>query len=199
MAIQYDLRKNHLVDGPDVHRAQVIRSRTIHFDNLVNEIADMGNTLTAVDIRGVIIALDHLIGNALAKGENVILPFCSFASSIRGNFNGRNDDFDPERHAVHPVIKAGVSLRKLYRNGIVLEKVRHAVLGREIDSFIDRNTGSVNSVVTPGGMGELIGYGLKFDQDDTAQGIFFVSEDNMGYLPFRRNWRPERITLRFVS
>lgn len=140
MAIQYDLRKNHLVDGPDVYRAQVIRSRTIHFDDLVNEIADMGNTLTAVDIRGVIIALDHLIGNALAKGENVILPFCTLTSSIRGNFNGRNDDFDPERHTVHPVIKAGVSLRRLYRNGIVLEKVRHAVLGREIDSFIDRNT-----------------------------------------------------------
>lgn len=181
MTIRYDLRKNSLVDEPNVYRGQIIRGRTVHLNELVAEIAGMGNTLTEIDVRGVITALDQLICKALAKSENVILPFCSFTSGIKGKFNGRDDEYDDTRHKIHPVIKAGSSLRQLFRKDVTLEKVRTEVLKSTIDTFIDINSGSVNSLVTPGGMGEFRGYNLKFEQSDTTQGIFFIAEDTSEY------------------
>ena len=39
------------------------------------------------------------------------------------------------------------------------------------------NSEARNSVLTPGGMGELVGHRLKVDPADDAQGVFFVTED----------------------
>ena len=43
--------------------------------------------------------------------------------------------------------------------------------------YVDLNSGERNGPLTPGGMGQIIGHRLKFDPDDTAQGIFFIAED----------------------
>jgi len=39
------------------------------------------------------------------------------------------------------------------------------------------NTGERNSVLTPGGMGQLVGHRFKFDPADPEQGVFFVAPD----------------------
>ena len=41
-------------------------------------------------------------------------------------------------------------------------------------NYTDLNSGEVNSVLTPGGMGRVTGYRLKFDPTDPEQGIFFM-------------------------
>ena len=43
--------------------------------------------------------------------------------------------------------------------------------------FTDVNTGERDSLLTPGGMAQVVGHRLKFDPADAAQGISFVAED----------------------
>ena len=43
--------------------------------------------------------------------------------------------------------------------------------------YTDINTGERNSVLTPGGMGQLVGHRLKFDPADPEQGVFFMAPD----------------------
>lgn len=40
----------------------------------------------------------------------------------------------------------------------------------------DINSGERNSVLIPGGMGQVVGHRLKFDPADANQGVFFVAE-----------------------
>ncbi len=42
--------------------------------------------------------------------------------------------------------------------------------------YTDVNSGERNSVLTPGGMGRVVGHRFKFDPADANQGIFFVAE-----------------------
>ncbi|MBD3250941.1 DUF4469 domain-containing protein, partial [Candidatus Uhrbacteria bacterium] len=44
-------------------------------------------------------------------------------------------------------------------------------------AYIDLNTGARDGMLTPGGLGQVTGYRLKFDPADVGQGIFFVAED----------------------
>ena len=41
--------------------------------------------------------------------------------------------------------------------------------------YTDVNSGERNGVLTPGGMGRLVGHRLKFDPADVNQGVFFVA------------------------
>jgi hypothetical protein len=43
--------------------------------------------------------------------------------------------------------------------------------------YIDINTGERNSVLTPGGMGQVAGHRLKFGPADPEQGVFFMAPD----------------------
>jgi hypothetical protein len=41
--------------------------------------------------------------------------------------------------------------------------------------YTDLNSGELNRRITPGGMGQLTGYRLRFDPADPEQGIFFIN------------------------
>ena len=43
--------------------------------------------------------------------------------------------------------------------------------------YIDLNSGATNSVLTPGGLGLLLGYRLRFEVSDPAQGIVFLDPE----------------------
>ncbi len=43
--------------------------------------------------------------------------------------------------------------------------------------LLDVNSKNVNGALTPGGLCNLFGSGLKFDETDPSQGIFVISED----------------------
>ncbi len=51
-------------------------------------------------------------------------------------------------------------------------------------TFIDAINGNTNKTATPGILGKLEGSNLKFDPNDTRQGVFFISSDD-NHLKFR--------------
>jgi hypothetical protein len=45
-----------------------------------------------------------------------------------------------------------------------------------LQEFTDINTGTTNSILTPGGIGQLIGSELKFDPANVTEGLYLVNE-----------------------
>ncbi len=174
MSIHYSLVKNDLVDEPNVYRAKTSQISAVSQDDVVKFITNMGSTLTEIDIRGVLEGFNKVVQDLLGQGISINLPFANFSSSIRGKFIGSTDSYDKSRHTVRAMVNPGRDLKLFYKNGIQVEKIRAGTLGPELLNYIDKVTGSINSYITPGGLGVVQGYMLKFDPDDKEQGIFFV-------------------------
>jgi hypothetical protein len=71
---------------------------------------------------------------------------------------------------VRPVVSAGQRFRKAVQSQAQAAKGERVVPRPNPVEFTDVNTGERNSVLTPGGMAQVIGYRLKFDPADAAQG-----------------------------
>ena len=76
------------------------------------------------------------------------------------------------------MVNAGKELHDLYRKGMSTQKVKAKSIIPNLESFRDVNSGNIDSLITPHGMGEISGYRLKVDPDDPSQGVFFTDSDN---------------------
>jgi len=118
------------------------------------------------------------IENLVLAGMNVNTPLANYGASIKGVFNGPADSYDPGRHQVVGTVSPGKRFRKAIRERAQAAK-GEALKPRPnpVDAErADVNSGTTNSVLTPNGMGQLVGHRLKFDPADAAQGIFFIAE-----------------------
>lgn len=58
-----------------------------------------------------------------------------------------------------------------------VEKVLQTIAAPAIIEFTDVNTQNNNSVLTPGGIAQVIGEELKFNPANAAEGIYFIATD----------------------
>ncbi len=177
MSIKYVLAPNNLTADPDDFTAIVRSSGSLDEDAIIEAIIGMGSTVTRADIVSVLADLYTAIEKGLLAGKNVLLPIANFSLSIQGVFNGVGDVFDPTRHRVNVVIRPGQRLRRTIAKQAEPEKIDRVLSNPLPVTFTDLNSGTRNSTLTPGGMGQLEGHRLKFQADDPAQGIFFIHED----------------------
>jgi hypothetical protein len=118
-------------------------------------------------------AIEYLV----LDGKHVNTPLANFGVSIKGVFNGKGDTFDPARHRLKATVSAGKRLRRTIPDrGRTIQEEAHLPAPNP-EEYNDVNTGKRNGVLTPGGMGQVVGYRLKFDPADASQGIFFVASD----------------------
>lgn len=177
MPIEYVLRENRLTAEPGDYMAMVRPTRTADYEEVTDRILERESTVGKADILSVFQNYLVSIINILAEGANVNLPFANFSCSIKGTFNGPDDSFDPNRHQVVINITAGKELRNAFRERVTVLKQETVVPTPNLLEYTDFNTGERNSIITPGGMGQINGHRLKFDVTDPAQGIFFVASD----------------------
>ena len=90
-------------------------------------------------------------------------------------YDGQADGYDPSRHQIAPKVTAGKRYRKAIKEQAQAAK-QEAVKPKPLE-YTDINTGERNSVLSPGGMGQVIGHRLKFDPADPEQGFFFMAPD----------------------
>ena len=131
--------------------------------------------MTRPDIVSVMEDFFTAVENMVLEGVNVNTPSANYRASIKGIFDGQADDYDPSRHQVKAVASPGRRYRKAIRDRAQVVK-QEAVRPRPNPlEYADINSGERNSVLTPGGMGRLVGHRLKFDPADANQGIFFTA------------------------
>jgi hypothetical protein len=129
------------------------------------------------DVLSFIEDLNRAIESLLLDGLNVCTPSANYRVSIRGHFEGPQDSFDPERHQLVARISPGADLKTALKGPIKVSK-RPAVPHGPIPlTYTDVLSDTRNQLLTPGGIGQLTGYRLKFDRQDPEQGVFFLATD----------------------
>lgn len=176
MPIYYSLQENRLTPDPNDYMAMVSPSRSVELDGVIERMVERGSTVTRADILSVLEDFQRALESLLAEGANVNLPFANFSSSIRSVFDSATDNFDANRHQLSAAVTPGQQLREAYRRNITAVKQETITPAPNLLEYLDFNSGERNSIVTPGGMGQICGHRLKFDASDAQQGIFFLGE-----------------------
>ncbi len=173
--LKYSLRENLLTPAPDDYMAQVTDTRSYSLEEIIDLMMDKGSTLTRADVAAVLQVYGEVCSSIVADGSALNTPLVNTSMSITGVFNGANDSFDRKRHTVNLNMTAGTLLRDAAAK-VKCEKTEGASTDPYITEVADIVSGKVNEVLTKGGVVQLTGSRLKFDQKDEAQGIFFVPE-----------------------
>ncbi len=179
MGIKFSLYKNSLSNDANQFRAVVQSAGTMDYEQIVERVVKQNSTVTRTDILAALNDFISAIEDALLLGYNVNTPLANFRAVIKGNFEGDTDSFTPGRNSVEASITSGLHLRKAMQQAQVQKQESGHNLPRPIN-YLDLNTGELNSQVTPGSMGQITGYRLKFDTGDPNQGIFFINGGSAG-------------------
>ena len=173
--LKYSLRENLLTPAPDDYMAQAADVRSYTLDEIIDLMMDKGTTLTRADVAATLQVYGEVCSSLIKDGSAVNTPLFNTALTIAGVFNGANDAFDKKRHTVNLNLTAGTLLRDAAAK-VKCEKTEGASTDPYITEIADIVSGKVNEGLTKGGVVQLTGSRLKFDQKDAAQGIFFVPE-----------------------
>ena len=173
--LKYSLRENLLTAAPDDYMAQPVDVRSYTLDEIIDAMMEKGSTLTRADVAATLQIYGEVVSAIVKDGSAVNTPLINTALSISGVFDGANDVFDKKRHAVNLNITAGTLLRDAIGK-VKCEKTESASTDPYITEVSDIVSGKTNGVLTKGGVVQLLGSRLKFDQQDETQGVFFVPE-----------------------
>lgn len=177
MPIQYSLRENHLTSDPDDFLATVQSVGTYTLDDIIEQMIQMGSTLTKEDALAAMEAHYKAIIAAVQAGYNVITPSVNYGASMRGVFNGLTDNFDPSRHSIEAIAVPGKTLREAMSKASV-QKQEGITPTPNPEDFYDFGSSTRNGIITPGNGGRITGHRLKFDPADPEQGVFFIGDND---------------------
>lgn len=173
--LKYALRENLLTPDENDYMAQAADVRSFSLDEIIDLMMEKDSTLTKADTKAALQVYGEVVSTLIKDGAAVNTPLMNTSLSISGVFNGATDSFDKKRHSVNLNLTAGPLLKDAAAK-IKCEKTEAADTNPYITEVSDIVTGKVNEVLTAGGIVQLVGSRLKFDQKDESQGIFFVAE-----------------------
>ena len=175
MKIYYVLHKSTLEADPNPYRAIVEHTGKATHEDVIQRVLEGNPAVSEAALEAVLKEYIKGVINLLLQGYTVCTPIGYISLSIKGGFNSKIDGYDKERHTLEVNIQVSPYLRDSVRSQANLQKVESHTPEPALDIFTNVNTDDIDSIVTPGGMGQVIGRRLKFDQTDPNQGIFFIN------------------------
>lgn len=183
MPIKYVLSESPFsTTDPDAHVARVLRTSTSDLDDVMAIMAQQGCTIFKSDVKAVLEAFHSAIEFLLLEGYSVNAESARYRVGIGGTFAGSEDTFDPDRHQVRIHIQPGKRIRQALEHA-EWEKVEpHKPLPHPMH-YTDIASGTRDETATPGGVGQVNGYRLRFDPADLEQGVFLAEQHSADQHP----------------
>lgn len=179
MPIKYSLYQNPFTKDttPDYY-AKTKASGKKDLDRVIQQMMIQGSTLTEADIRATLHEAIRAIEILLADGQRVNLNgLVKLWPGISGSFKDDTDSFDKRRHTFTINADADAKLVKKVLNKAKLSKQTGAIPSPTLRQFVDTKAGPKQIVASLGGIGQLIGYRLKFNPEQEDEGIFFIHKE----------------------
>ncbi len=174
MPVTYYLHQNALVKLPKSYRAVVVPHQVYGVSDIIEQMLQRGTTLSEADILASLHLFFEVVTQEVKEGNHVNLPIVNIKPTITGSFMEQTDSFDETRHTLKAKTSAGVLLRKCLKDGPVKKFIKPLTVPI-FDAFTDVQTQTLNNILTPGSIGEVVGNHLKFDKNNPSEGLFFVS------------------------
>ena len=176
--IHYSLIKNTMNSDSYECIAVVNQGAKTDLDQIIDYMVAEGTGLTRPQALAYFEKLVQAFEHFIAIRGGVSTPLCNVRTTITGVFRDRGDNFDPKRHSIQLRIAPGSRLKEL-KSELKLKKENSQEHTPYPVLFIDSVTGTINQLATPQSIATLKGAKLKFDPADSAQGIFFISENGL--------------------
>ncbi len=176
MPLKFSLFPNHLTTEPGDYMAVTTDKITVGRKEIIARMIRSGSTVTKAEALSVLEEYSRALEEYLKEGASVVTPLYRIVPSISGVFDDRQEAFSADKHRINLNIHPGLRLREI-RNDIQVEKVEGRPAQPVPMDILDVVSGSMNDVLSPGGVGDLRGNDLKYDHEDPQQGIFLVASD----------------------
>lgn len=176
MPINYYLRPNTVSSDPKEYIAKIFNLNNCSLDKLIKGMLLRGTTVGEADIEAVLNLFFKEIIKEVCEGRNVNLPIVSIRPSIKGKFNGAHDLYDSSRHKLKLDFRSGLILRESI-NKVAVNKISRPIKQPLIQQYRDINSDTIDSIITPGGIGHIYGEELKFTGNNDEEGLFFIAAD----------------------
>jgi hypothetical protein len=176
MPLRYSLTENPLTANLGEQSAVVYINQVHTLEDLIDLIVSRGSTVTRAEVLSVFEELCLAVEQSIKEGNAVNTPLFMVVPSIKGRFADDSDKFDTERHEIKLRMKPGLRLRRVPKV-MNVEKIPGGKRMPIASNFYDNTSQTRNSMITPGGAGRINGTKLKFNENATEQGIFFVHQN----------------------
>lgn len=176
MAIQYALQPNPITPDPNDRTAKVSPRESLTLDDVIKRMLRRGTMVTETDMLATLKLFFDVVTDEIADGSAVNLPLVNLKPSIKGVFKDANDTYDSSRHKITAASSPGLLLNKKLSTSKT-EKIASSLPGPTLNAFEDINTQSHDAVITPGGIGKIVGEELKFIAAQADEGVFFIDSE----------------------
>ena len=173
MTIKFYLQPNQITPDPNDQSARVVANESIDIEGIISRVLKRGTLVTETDIRAVLTIFFDEVTDLVADGNTILLPLVNIRPGIKGVFTNAADNFDSTRHSKKASLSPGLLLTKKMEEAKI-EKISGYQPSPELLEFMDINTQTSNSLITPGGIGRITGSELKFNPANPLEGLFLV-------------------------
>ncbi|MDR1199701.1 MAG: DUF4469 domain-containing protein [Prevotellaceae bacterium] len=171
--LEYSLHENLLTERTDDYSAQTHSKASYNREQFIDLMLQRGTLMTKTDALAVLNNIEETVAYIVKNGGMINMPLFNTGFSISGVFEGAADVFDPNRHHLHVNISKGTLLRDAEKD-VKLTKVNVALPQPQILEVKDSVTGSIDSLLTAGGVIEIVGVNIKIAGENSACGLYFV-------------------------
>ncbi len=165
---------NHITDNPNDYRAVSSNSNTYTIEDIYKQMTREGSTVTKAEALAVFEEITQAITSIVQEGHSVVTPLVNISSSVTGVFDEEEEPFDSNRHKVQLNINSGLRLRSLPAS-IQPVRIEGSQPAPDIKYLYDNVSETRSELLTPQNGARIKGSLLKFDEEDSQQGIFFIN------------------------
>lgn len=175
--LEYYIIQNHISNGSDNYMAVSSNSQTYTIEDVFDEIVHPGSSISKAEALATFESLTEGIMKFVRQGNSVVTPLVNIRSDIKGVFESDESTYDPSKQQVVVNMSPGLRLRSV-ENEIEVTKVTQQKREPMLLHYYDNTSDSSDETITPDEGARISGNMLKFDEEDTDQGIFFVNTDD---------------------
>ncbi len=179
MPLHYSLHPNYLSKEPNQYRAVIKNQETFTREAIIERMIDRGSTISKSDVLAVLEEFGMVIKDIVANGGKIKDPLFASRTAIQGNFV-LSEKYSSNKHTVKIHLTPGKDLQKAIQH-LAVKKTKTSLPVPVLRTFKDLTTNTNDTILTPGGVGELKGYRLKIDSKAKNQGVFCITETGTAY------------------
>jgi len=179
--IKVNLYDNFLTENPNDFSARVISERTLNVKEICKTAVNRGGAPSTAE------AMEHNVtlflkemAYQLMDGYAVNTGYFTANAQVRGVFDSKTETFNHNKHSILFRFNQGALMRREIP-AIQVQVMGVGETGILISHIVDKKTGSVNDLITPGGVIKIRGGRLKIAGDNINVGVFFKDEEENYY------------------
>ena len=175
--MDYYLIPNTLADDGS-YIARVVAGKSYTMDDLIDLILSERNMVSRPDLEAIMATLEDALVRIVQEGNSLNLPWMKLGYGMKGRFEKISTKRNPNDHPLEISVQPGSLLADAVA-AVELKRIHTPDFGSQIIRFIDYESQTSNTKLTPGNMFKIIGKRLRIAGDQLDEIGLYVRDRNL--------------------